>query len=114
MGVAADDRISFIDENKIASLMESGNTTDKSRAMEVVAKALECNGLDLEELAIVLQTQDEDVISAIYEAALYVKNAIYGRRMVFFAPLYVSNVCANNCLYCADSAGTTQGSSGES
>jgi len=23
------------------------------------------------------------------------------RRVVFFAPLYVSNVCANNCLYCA-------------
>ena len=100
MGVAANDRISFIDENKIAPLMDSGNTTDKSRAMEVVAKALECNGLDLEELAIVLQTQDEDVISAIYEAALYVKKANYGRRMVFFAPLYVSNVCANNCLYC--------------
>ncbi len=61
----------------------------------------ECKGLDLEELAILLQTQDEEVVNAIYEAALYVKNAIYGRRMVFFAPLYVSNVCANNCLYCA-------------
>ena len=66
-----------------------------------------CNGLDLEELAIVLQIQDEEVISAVYEAALYVKNAIYGRRMVFFAPLYVSNVCANNCLYCGFRRGNT-------
>lgn len=24
----------------------------------------------------------------------------FGRRIVLFAPLYVSNVCVNNCLYC--------------
>ncbi|MGB9588397.1 MAG: [FeFe] hydrogenase H-cluster radical SAM maturase HydG, partial [Armatimonadota bacterium] len=27
--------------------------------------------------------------------------AIYGRRLVIFAPLYIDNHCANNCLYCA-------------
>jgi 2-iminoacetate synthase len=25
---------------------------------------------------------------------------VYGRRVVLFAPLYISNLCANNCLYC--------------
>jgi 2-iminoacetate synthase len=30
-----------------------------------------------------------------------VKNAIYGRRVVIFAPLYISNLCSNECLYCA-------------
>jgi 2-iminoacetate synthase len=82
-------------------MLDAGKSADRASAMEIVAKARECKGLDLDELAILLQTQDKEVVSAIYDAALYVKNTIYGRRMVFFAPLYVSNVCANNCLYCA-------------
>lgn len=100
MSTGAQEQTGFIDDKKIFSLLEAGKSADKSRALEVVAKARECKGLDLEELAILLQTEDKEVVSAIYEAALYVKETIYGRRMVFFAPLYVSNVCANNCLYC--------------
>jgi 2-iminoacetate synthase len=101
MSVVSEDRVAFIDEGKILAALAAGKAADKKRAMGVVAKARECKGLDLDELAIVLQAEDPDVVSAIYEAALYVKDTIYGRRMVFFAPLYVSNVCANNCLYCA-------------
>lgn len=100
MSMFTDDRPSFIDEERIFSLLEAGKSADKSRALEVVAKARECNGLDLDELAILIQTEDPEVVQAIYDAALYAKQTIYGRRMVFFAPLYVSNVCANNCLYC--------------
>jgi 2-iminoacetate synthase len=95
-----DERVGFIDEEQILALLEAGRSADRARAMEFVAKARECRGLDPDELAILLQAQDAEVVSAIYEAALYIKNTIYGRRMVFFAPLYVSNVCANNCLYC--------------
>jgi 2-iminoacetate synthase len=91
----------FIDRAKIYTLLEAGKSADKSRAFEVIAKARECRGLELDELAVLLQAEDEEIVSAIYEAALEVKNKVYGRRMVFFAPLYVSNVCANNCLYCA-------------
>ena len=29
------------------------------------------------------------------------KETIYGKRLVLFAPLYVSNLCGNECLYCA-------------
>jgi 2-iminoacetate synthase len=95
-----DEQVGFIDEEKILSLLDAGKSVGRDRALEVVAKARDCKGLDLEELAVLLQTQDEEVVDAIYEAALHIKNAIYGRRIVFFAPLYVSNVCANNCLYC--------------
>jgi 2-iminoacetate synthase len=35
------------------------------------------------------------------EAARTVKEHIYGRRLVLFAPVYTGNVCVNNCLYCA-------------
>lgn len=101
MSVVSQEQVGFVDDEKIFSLLEAGKSADRERALEIVAKARECNGLDLAELAILLQADDPDVISSIYEAALYIKNAIYGRRIVFFAPLYVSNVCANNCLYCA-------------
>lgn len=101
MVTVSDERVGFVDDEKIWSLLETGKSAGAERALEVVAKARECQGLDLQELAILIQSQDAKVVEAIYEAALYIKEAIYGRRIVFFAPLYVSNVCANNCLYCA-------------
>ncbi|NLN74971.1 MAG: [FeFe] hydrogenase H-cluster radical SAM maturase HydG [Armatimonadetes bacterium] len=100
MSTVSDEQVGFIDEQLINSLLEAAKSADKSRGLEVVAKARECHGLELDELAVLLQADDPEVISAIYDAALYAKNTIYGKRMVFFAPLYVSNVCANNCLYC--------------
>lgn len=100
MSAVDEAKVGFIDEERINWLLEAGKSADKSRALEIVAKAQECNGLELDELAVLLHATDEEVITAVYDAALYVKNTIYGRRMVFFAPLYVSNVCANNCLYC--------------
>ena len=30
-----------------------------------------------------------------------IKEDIYGKRLVLFAPLYISNLCENDCLYCA-------------
>ena len=29
-----------------------------------------------------------------------VREEVFGRRVVLFAPLYLSNECGNNCLYC--------------
>jgi 2-iminoacetate synthase len=36
----------------------------------------------------------------IWQTAHKIKEDIYGNRLVLFAPLYVANLCANNCLYC--------------
>ena len=35
-----------------------------------------------------------------YEVAGEIKKYIYGKRIVMFAPLYVSDYCVNNCVYC--------------
>ncbi|MFQ3549032.1 MAG: [FeFe] hydrogenase H-cluster radical SAM maturase HydG [Armatimonadota bacterium] len=101
MGNAAHTQEGFVDNDLIYSLLDTAKNADKDKVLSVIEKAKECNGLNLEELALLLQTEDEEIIQELYSAALYVKNKIYGKRMVFFAPLYVSNVCANNCLYCA-------------
>ncbi len=54
-------------------------------------------GLTLEEAALLLMDPDPEPV---YEAAREVKEKVYGKRLVLFAPLYLSNRCANNCLYC--------------
>jgi 2-iminoacetate synthase len=36
-----------------------------------------------------------------FHTAREVKEAIYGNRLVLFAPLYISNLCQNDCQYCA-------------
>lgn len=35
-----------------------------------------------------------------FELAKQIKERIYGRRIVLFAPLYLSNYCVNGCVYC--------------
>jgi 2-iminoacetate synthase len=35
-----------------------------------------------------------------YKIAGDIKKSIYGNRIVVFAPLYVSDYCVNNCVYC--------------
>ena len=47
-----------------------------------------------------LQLEDKDQLDSIYKIAGEIKESIYGKRIVMFAPLYVSNHCINNCLYC--------------
>ena len=50
--------------------------------------------------AILLQLEDKDQLDSVYKIAGEIKESIYGKRIVMFAPLYVSNHCINNCLYC--------------
>ncbi|HSW36164.1 MAG TPA: [FeFe] hydrogenase H-cluster radical SAM maturase HydG, partial [Candidatus Limnocylindrales bacterium] len=40
------------------------------------------------------------MIELMFEAAREVKLKIYGKRLVIFAPLYVSDHCVNSCTYC--------------
>jgi 2-iminoacetate synthase len=42
-----------------------------------------------------------DLLEELFVTARQVKEHIYGKRLVIFAPLYISNMCANECVYCA-------------
>jgi 2-iminoacetate synthase len=60
-------------------------------------------GLTLEEAALLLSIDGEktpEIFQELIDTALWVKRAIYGNRIVLFAPLYVSNLCSSSCLYC--------------
>ncbi|MEM4271343.1 MAG: metallophosphoesterase, partial [Candidatus Pacearchaeota archaeon] len=64
---------------------------------EIIEKAKSCVGLDLEEVGALVNVDDEKLIQKIHQAAHEVKMAIYGPRLVLFAPLYVSSFCVNDC-----------------
>jgi 2-iminoacetate synthase len=73
---------------------------DKNRLNEILKRAKLLRGLPLEDAASLLHTEDPEHIRLISEAAGEVKEAVFGPRVVLFAPLYLSNYCGNDCLYC--------------
>lgn len=90
----------FIDRDRLYSLMEE-KAPSENELNAILNKALQFKGLDQREVASLLRVSDPGQIRRIMEAARTVKEHIYGRRLVFFAPVYTGNVCVNNCLYCA-------------
>jgi 2-iminoacetate synthase len=97
----------FINDNRIEEILEKAAKPERSRVEEIIAKAKELKGLTPEETAVLLQTEDPDLLSMIFATAKEIKDTIYGKRLVIFAPLYISNYCANNCLYCGFRTGNT-------
>ncbi|MFU2210422.1 [FeFe] hydrogenase H-cluster radical SAM maturase HydG [Solidesulfovibrio sp. C21] len=92
----------FIDEGRIAAALAAAKTAskDKDAVSAIIAKALEYKGLTAEEVAVLLEVEDPSLLDSMYKAAKTVKEAIYGKRIVLFAPLYLSSFCVNNCVYC--------------
>ncbi len=55
----------------------------------------------MDDVAVLSSISDPELLGELFATARDVKDAIYGTRLVLFAPLYVSNLCTNDCLYCA-------------
>lgn len=91
----------FINDKKIWDVLNSHKESDFAQVREVLSKASEMKGLNLDDIAILTGISDPEMISELFETANRVKETIYGKRLVLFAPLYISNLCANECLYCA-------------
>ena len=91
----------FINEQKVWDILESNKNVDFGRIREVLDKAMEMKGLNLEDVAALTSISDPEMLAALFNTANEVKETIYGKRLVLFAPLYISNLCANECLYCA-------------
>jgi len=90
----------IIDEEQIMKTLSRSRPKDATRPREVLAKALEMKGLEAEDIAVLADLSDPELTAELFAAARRVKETIYGRRLVLFAPLYVSNLCSNECLYC--------------
>lgn len=90
----------FIDRDKLYGMI-NGEVPTPNEVNKIIDKALLMQGLSLEEVAVLLRIEDEDEIHRLMEAAKVVKEEIYGKRLVLFAPVYTGNACINNCTYCS-------------
>jgi len=73
---------------------------DSARIREILDKAAGFHGLTHREAAVLLEVDDPATLADIFALARRVKEHIYGRRIVMFAPLYLSDYCVNRCSYC--------------
>jgi len=94
----------FIDEPRIWDSIAANAVPDPARIDEILAKALEGNGLESADVAALLAPMPQEQEQKLFAAAFTLKEKIYGNRIVLFAPLYITNECGNRCAYCAFSA----------
>lgn len=89
----------FIDKEEIWDFINNADTSE-SEIQRIILKSLNKERLNLNEVASLVQTTDPKLIQEIRDGARKLKEKVYGNRIVLFAPLYVGNLCMNNCEYC--------------
>ncbi len=80
-------------------LEQAKNPTDQDIDV-ILDKAYKREHLSYLDIAKLLHATKMDHVKKIYKIAGKIKEEIYGKRVVIFAPLYISNHCVNNCSYC--------------
>jgi 2-iminoacetate synthase len=106
--VIAEQRADFIQSGVVESILTAHAVPGASRVRELLAKARELQGLTMDEVACLSFVESPELLNDIFTTAKSIKEEIYGSRLVFFAPLYVSNRCSNECTYCAFRATNTE------
>lgn len=91
--------VPFISEKEIEEMLDGANPT-RERVREIISKSLNKKRLTMQETAVLVNTTDPELVEEIKEGARKLKEQVYGKRIVLFAPLYVGNLCVNNCEYC--------------
>lgn len=69
-------------------------------APKKTGRGVECSGLSHREASVLLACEIPEMTEKMYDLAREIKQAFYGNRIVMFAPLYLSNYCVNQCVYC--------------
>lgn len=94
--------LDFLDENIINQIISDAEKKSENSEIvrEILKKAEKAEGITDEEAAILLSIKDENLLEEMYTVSKKIKEKIYGKRIVMFAPLYISNYCVNNCRYC--------------
>ncbi|MBI5407255.1 MAG: [FeFe] hydrogenase H-cluster radical SAM maturase HydG [Nitrospirae bacterium] len=85
---------------EIEQTLKTTGDVSAREARSIIQKAEGLKGLTPDEAAVLLQCRDKQISGLLYQTAKRVKESIYGNRLVLFAPLYLTNTCINNCLYC--------------
>ena len=76
------------------------NKSNRKLLSEILEKAKEAKGISHREAVVLMDCDIPEVNEEIKKLAVEIKEKFYGRRIVMFAPLYLSNYCVNGCTYC--------------
>lgn len=90
----------FIDHEYIYKLINETENSNDSDIENVLKKAKNSITLTPKDIATLLSIKKTNHLKDMYSIANTIKQSIYGNRIVVFAPLYVSDFCVNNCIYC--------------
>jgi 2-iminoacetate synthase len=90
----------FIDDEKICKQLNDAVNPKVSEIRDILKKSEHKIRLEPEETAKLLQVEDKELLEEMFKLAGKIKEDVYGKRIVLFAPLYIGNKCENNCMYC--------------
>lgn len=90
----------FINEDEIFEKLEKNSQPSAEEIRTIIEKSKQIKTLTPDETAKLINLKDEKLWEEVFQAAKYIKKKVYDNRIVTFAPLYCSNTCVNNCLYC--------------
>lgn len=92
----------FINHQEILDSLEYARKNKENREVirDILEKAGKAQGISHREAAVLMECGIPEVNEAIRSLAVEIKERFYGRRIVMFAPLYLSNYCVNGCTYC--------------
>lgn len=91
--------------DKITEVSKERYILSEKALNSILEKAVLGKELNLEDAAALLSIENDEWFARLLDTALKVKERVFGKRIVLFAPLYLSNECVNQCLYCAFQAG---------
>ena len=98
---AADTKAVWLHESAPEGLLEKHQAEDRQHVRDILDKARSLSRLSLEDVAGLMVVHSQDLLDELFHTAKSVKEEIYGNRILLFAPLYISNLCSNESLYCA-------------
>lgn len=91
-----------IDQSYIENILtQAAQSTDSAKIDQILDKAETFKGLTHQEVAQLIACQDPHQLQRLFNIAQHIKDTIYGKRIVMFAPIYVSDYCVNQCSYCS-------------
>ena len=92
----------FINDREILDTIAwaQENKSNRELIQSLLKRAEDCKGLSHREAMVLLECDQDDLNEAMKALAIRIKERFYGRRIVMFAPLYLSNYCVNGCTYC--------------
>ncbi|MBC2576224.1 [FeFe] hydrogenase H-cluster radical SAM maturase HydG [Peptostreptococcus canis] len=89
-----------IDREYVLRLLEEAKGTTEEDIDRILEKAKNKKGLEHSEIAALLEIENKEQLKKLFEVSGQIKKDVYGNRVVLFAPLYISDYCVNNCVYC--------------